>query len=139
MHHRAGTDQGQGEEGDRPAYAGGTGERGRLMAILELAPLGDRRWGHASRPAVPVLDHSVPPVQAAQGGLLQFQLRRLISQILADPDLDPDMHFSLIEHLAQSPGHPEHALLAHLRDVQDPADLPPYKARRKPAVPPGEP
>ena len=36
MHHRAGTDQGQGEEGDRPAYAGGTGERGRLMAILSF-------------------------------------------------------------------------------------------------------
>ena len=84
-------------------------------------------------------DRSAAPVEATQGGLLQFQLRRLISEILADPALDPDMYFSLIEHLAESPGHPEQALLAHLRDVQDPADLPPYNARRKPPMLPAEP
>jgi hypothetical protein len=49
------------------------------------------------------------------------------------------MDFSLLELLAQNPGHPELALLAHLRNVPNPADLPPYKAHRKPAIPPAEP
>jgi hypothetical protein len=49
------------------------------------------------------------------------------------------MYVSLLGHLAENPGHPELALLAHLSDVQDPDDLPPYKAHRKPAIPPAEP
>ena len=85
-----------------------------------------REW--SSQPTQPA------PVQTSQGGLLQFQLTRLINEILADQDLDPEMYVSLLGHLAENPGHPELALLAHLRDVQDPDDLPPYKARRKPAI-----
>jgi hypothetical protein len=38
------------------------------------------------------------------------------------------MHGSLLEHLAENPGRPELALLAHLRDVQNPDDLPPCRA-----------
>ncbi|MBT2550899.1 hypothetical protein [Arthrobacter sp. ISL-65] len=109
------------------------------MTILEFPPRGDYRQRHATPPAGPGMDHVAPPVGAAHDGLLQFQLRRLINEILADPDLDPDMYFSLLEHLAENPGHPDQALLNYLRDVQDPAELPPYNAGRKPAMPPGEP
>ncbi|MBT2551423.1 hypothetical protein [Arthrobacter sp. ISL-65] len=109
------------------------------MTILEFPPLGDYRQRHAKPHAVMGVGHEAPPVGAAQGGLLQFQLRRLINEILADPDLDPDMYFSLLEHLAENPGHPEQALLVHLRDVHDPADLPPCNVRRKPEMPPDEP
>lgn len=66
------------------------------------------------------------------GLLLGFQLKRLVGEILADPDLNPDIFVSLLGRLAANPGHPEQALLAHLGDVQDPEDLPPYKVRKKP-------
>ena len=100
-----------------------------LMTILELSP-GEYRQRHAPPPAVPDVDQSAQPapVETSQGGLLQFQLTRLINEILADPDLDPEMYVSLLEHLGENPGHPELALLAHLRDVQNPDDLPPCKA-----------
>jgi hypothetical protein len=111
-----------------------------LMTILELPPLGEYRQRHAPPPAVLGVDEPAQPapVETSQGGLLQFQLKRLINEILADQDLDPEMYVSLIGHLAENPGHPELALLAHLRDVQKPDDLPPYKAHRKPGIPPAE-
>ncbi|MFE4542237.1 hypothetical protein [Arthrobacter sp. NPDC056727] len=59
--------------------------------------------------------------------LLQFQLECVIDELLALPDLDPDARDSLLDHLAVNPGRPDLALLAHIRDVQDPAELPPYK------------
>jgi hypothetical protein len=102
------------------------------MTILELPPLDDYRQGPVVLPpALP--GQSLPPDEAGQGGLLQFQLRRLISGILTDPALDPDMYVSLLGHLAKNPGRPEQALLAHLRDVQSADDLSPWKTR-KPGV-----
>ena len=62
------------------------------------------------------------------GALLRFQLNRLIDEVLVQPGLDPDTRISLQVHAAESPGRPAHALLAHLRDILDPEDLPPYKA-----------
>ena len=59
--------------------------------------------------------------------LLQFQLPLLIGEILADPGLDPDMCASLLRHLSAHPGRPEVALLAHLREVLDPHELPPME------------
>jgi hypothetical protein len=59
--------------------------------------------------------------------LLQFQLRMLVGEILADPGLDPDMHASLLRHLSGHPGRPEVAMLAHLREVLDPRELPPME------------
>ena len=93
------------------------------MTILDLPPRGDFTPSNRRPPGTHGADKPVP----AEGGLLQFQLRRLITGILADPDLDPDMYVSLARHLAENPGHPEQALLAHLRDVQDPDDLPPFR------------
>jgi hypothetical protein len=43
------------------------------------------------------------------------------------------MRLALLRHLSLNPGQ---ALLAHLRDVQDPEDLPPFKACRKPTMQP---
>jgi hypothetical protein len=93
------------------------------MTILELPPRGDFTPSNRRPPGPHGADQ---PVQA-EGGLLQFQLRRLIAGVLADPDLDPDMYVSLAGHVSEDPDHPERALLAHLRDVQDPDDLPPFK------------
>ena len=127
--------------GIRRAEAAVQAKGAELMTILELPPLGEYRQRHDPPPAVLGVDQPAQPapVETSQGGLLQFQLTRLINEILADQDLDPEMYVSLLGHLAENPGHPELALLAHLRDVQNPDDLPPYKAHRKPPIPPAEP
>lgn len=71
----------------------------------------------------------VSAVQAAdRGGLLRFQLQRLVDEILADPDLDRGVRLCLLAHMNENPGNPDVALLHHLRDVQDPEDLPPFRA-----------
>jgi hypothetical protein len=60
----------------------------------------------------------------------------MIDGILDDPDLDLDVYVSLLRHLAQHPGQLAQGVLAHLRTVHAPADLPPYKrsgkARKRP-------
>jgi hypothetical protein len=89
---------------------------------------------HPARAAQPV-----PSAPAGRGDLLRFQLKRLVGEILADPDLDPNMYVSLLGHLAKYPGHPEQALLAHLGEVQGQDDLPPYKAGKKPTIQPPHP
>lgn len=96
-------------------------ERAGLMTILELCLLGNSE--QAPQAAMPVPDQPVPPATAPDG-LLRFQLGRLMRDIVADPDLDPDIYLSLIGHLAVNPGRPERALLAHLCDVLDAEDLP---------------
>lgn len=81
------------------------------------------------RPQVPA-GPDVPP--AAREGLLEFQLNRLIGEILAQPGLDPDTRTSLLDHLARNPGQPGQALLAHLNGIHDPDDLPLFKPRERP-------
>jgi hypothetical protein len=111
-----------------------------VMTILEYPPLGDcRRLSPATPKAVQGADRSSPAAGPIQDGLLQFQLGRLINEILDDPDLDPGIYLSLLERLAENPGRPGLALIAHLRDIHDPEDLPPCKSQRKPAMPPAEP
>ncbi|MBD1542929.1 hypothetical protein G9E11_11845 [Arthrobacter sp. IA7] len=99
------------------------------MTILQLSTSAGQQRKTPPTTA-PRLDRPATPVGVSSDGLLQFQLQRLIGKILADPDLDPDVYMSLTGHLAANPGHPEMALLAHLHDVQDPDDLPPYKVYR---------
>jgi hypothetical protein len=60
-----------------------------------------------------------------RGSLLRFQLGRLLDEILADRDLDPDVRLSLLEQVRGNPASPEVALLRHLRAIHDPEDLPP--------------
>lgn len=80
----------------------------------------NRRRSKSPLPTVDAL-----PAQSMPGELLQFQLNCLIREILAQDDLNPDMRASLLRHFAMSPKRPELVLLAHLRDIQDPNDLPP--------------
>jgi hypothetical protein len=94
-------------------------------------PTADHQQRHATTPAMAVPAQSASPGQAGPGRLLQFQLKQLIRGILAQQDLDPGIRMVLLRHLSQNPGHPEHALLAHLRAVQEPEDLPPFRACRK--------
>jgi hypothetical protein len=101
------------------------------MTLLELSPAGNHRRQLVRPSAAQTPAPDAPSATPTRGGPLQFQLKRLIGEILAEPDLDPDMGASLLHHLAGHPGHPERALLAHLRDVQDPEDLPPSRASRK--------
>lgn len=100
------------------------------MTILDLPPLENSKQRSMLPSAVPDFAPLLRPHGAATGGLLQFQLRRLIDEILADPDLDPGVFDSLVRQLAEHPGNPEQALLAHLGAVQDSDDLPPFKACR---------
>ena len=97
------------------------------MTILDLPPLDGFTPRTPPPPGAVGSGQPARPGAATGSGLLQFQISRLIGDILADPDLDPDMYVSLAGHLAQNPGHPELALLAHLREVQDPDDLPPVR------------
>jgi hypothetical protein len=103
-----------------------------LMPRSELLPRLTTS-GSAAPPAMADPAQPASPGQAGPGELLQFQLKQLIRGILAQQDLDPGIRLALLRHLSQNPGHPEQALLAHLRDVQDPEDLPPFK-RRKPTM-----
>ena len=96
--------------------------------IIVDGPSSDQSPACSPRSAVWGVDKSAGTAYDASGGLLWFQLRRLISEILADRDLEPDMYISLVGHLAENVGNPEGALLAHLRAVQDRDDLPPFNA-----------
>jgi hypothetical protein len=100
-----------------------------VMPHSELRPTADHHQRHPAEAAQPA-----SPGQAGAGELMQFQLKQLIRGILAQQDLDPGIRMALLGHLSQNPGHPEQALLAHLREVQDPKDLPPFKARREPTM-----
>jgi hypothetical protein len=96
------------------------------MTLLELPPMTKphRKRAAPSERHLPAAD--TLPARSMQGGLLQFQLKRLIGELLVQGDLNPDTRASLLRHLAINPDHPELVLLAHLRDIQDPNDLPPY-------------
>lgn len=102
--------------------------------LSEHLPTADHQRRYAVSPAVANPAQPASPGPAGPGGLLQFQLKQLIGAILAQQDLDPGIRRALLEHLSQNPGHPERALLAHLHDIQDPKDLPPFKAGRKPTM-----
>ena len=97
--------------------------------MLEFPPPG----GGQQQSPLPGISGSALSARAAAAHdvRLQLQLRNLINGILADPDLDPDIYISVIQHLAENPGHPEEALLAHLGDVQEASELPPIKIHRQ--------
>lgn len=100
------------------------------MAFLELLPTYDCRRAASIERYFPPED--APAARPTKGGLLQFQLKRLIGEILAQGDLDPDLRTSLLWHSVKNPGSPERAMLAHLNAVHDPANLPPYKVCKNP-------
>jgi hypothetical protein len=119
---------------DGPTAGPGVQAEGHgLMPRSELLPTADHQQRHAAPPAAADPTQPTLPDPAGPGELLQFQLKQLIRGILAQQNLDPGIRLALLRHLSQNPGQPEQALLAHLRAVQDPEDLPPFK-RRKPTM-----
>jgi hypothetical protein len=59
-----------------------------------------------------------PALEASGGGIIRRQVLRLIREVLAEPDIEEEARSGLLRHLAQHPGDPELALLAHLSDWQ---------------------
>jgi hypothetical protein len=70
-----------------------------------------------------VVEAAAPSAPPVHGGLLQFQLRRLIAEILAQADLEPHIRASLLRNTALNPENPGLALLDHLHDVHTPDNL----------------
>jgi hypothetical protein len=64
-----------------------------------------------------------PALEAPVGGIIRRQVLRLIGEVLADPDIEEEVRSGLLRHLAEHPGDPELALLAHLNDWQDREDI----------------
>jgi hypothetical protein len=57
-------------------------------------------------------------LEASGGGIIHRHVLRLIRQVLADPDIKGEARSGLLRQLAEHPGDPELALLAHLSDWQ---------------------
>jgi hypothetical protein len=49
---------------------------------------------------------------------LRRQVLRIISEVIDEPDTEPQVRLGLQRHLDANPGRPERALLAHLHDWQ---------------------
>lgn len=98
--------------------------KGNSMAHLVLSPSVSHQDRHNGSPGGQPHVAGASSARPEVGNLLLFQLRLLVGEILADPGLDPGVHASLFRHLSVHPGRPEVALLAHLREVLDPRELP---------------
>ena len=88
----------------------------------ERRPASQPSGRSASIPApAPAAGHTPQrgPQRAPQGGILQRQLMRLIGEILGDESLNSEVRLRLLRHVAEHPGHPEQAMLAHLHEIQD--------------------
>jgi hypothetical protein len=53
------------------------------------------------------------------GWIIRRQVQCLISEVLGATGVDEEARLGLLRHLAEHPGNPEGALLAHLNDWQD--------------------
>jgi hypothetical protein len=56
--------------------------------------------------------------------VLRRQVLGIISDVIYEPDTDPQVRLGLQQHLDDNPGRPERALLAHLHDWQAREDRP---------------
>ena len=59
-------------------------------------------------------------MQSSGDSPLRRQVLDIIVDVLSATATCPDARVSLLHHLADNPGNPEMALLAHLRDRYDP-------------------
>lgn len=91
----------------------------------ERLPARQVAGGPAAFPAPPGTDRPAeatgnrPPRRAPQGGIMHRQLMRLMGEILGDEGLNSEIRLALLRHISEHPGHPEQAMLAHLREIQD--------------------
>jgi hypothetical protein len=69
------------------------------------------RWGHADGG-----QYGQPSTISVDDSELHQQVLDIIQSVLATADPRSDVRRRLLRHLAENPGHPEQALLDHLRD-----------------------
>lgn len=106
------------------------------MTLTDFIPTTDDDQRHTLPPGILEPAQPAPAAEPGEPGeLLQVQLKCLILDILADPNVDPDTRLSLLRSVTSTPGHPEQALLHHLGHVQDPEDLRLYGWLPWPATP----
>jgi hypothetical protein len=63
-----------------------------------------------------------PPGWAAE--MLRRQVWGIISEVLGESATQPQVRLGLLRHIAENPGCPERALLAHLHDRRGQEDPP---------------
>jgi hypothetical protein len=71
----------------------------------------------------PAPSHSDPRAWAAR--MLRRQVLGIISEVLGGSVTDPLVRLGLLQRMAENPGCPERALLAHLYDRQAQEEPPP--------------
>ena len=74
-------------------------------------PIPQERWGYTV--GVP---NSQPSTITIDDSELHQQVLDIIQSVLATADPRSEVRRRLLRHLAENPGHPEQALLDHLRD-----------------------
>jgi hypothetical protein len=74
-------------------------------------PIPPERWGYTV--AVP---YGQPSTVTIDDSELHQQVLDIIQSVLSTADPRSDVRRRLLRHLAENPGHPEQALLEHLRD-----------------------
>ena len=65
-----------------------------------------------------------PGLSAWAAHVLRRQVLGIISDVIEEPDTEPQVRLGLRRHLDANPGRPERALLAHLYDWQAREDRP---------------
>jgi hypothetical protein len=74
-------------------------------------PIPSDRWGHAGGDQL-----GQPSTISVDDSELHQQVLDIIQSVLSTADPRSDVRRRLLRHLAENPGHPEQALLDHLRD-----------------------
>ena len=74
-------------------------------------PIPPERWGHAGAGKL-----GQPSTVSIDDSELHQQVLDIIQSVLATTDARSEVRRRLLRHLAENPGHPEQALLDHLRD-----------------------
>ena len=74
-------------------------------------PIPPERWGHAEGD-----QFGQPSAISVDDSELHRQVLDIIENVLSTADPRSEVRRRLLRHLAENPGHPEQALLDHLRD-----------------------
>lgn len=79
------------------------------ISYLQHEPLAPQQWEVAEPQAVSCVQLGNPE--------LRQQIVDIILDVLSETEpVQPEVRVRLLQHLAENPGHPERALLDHLRD-----------------------
>lgn len=94
-------------------------------------PIPPDRWGHASAD-----QFGQSTTVSVDDSELHQQVLDIIQSVLATTDARSDVRRRLLRHLAENPGHPEQALLDHLRDRNRRGGRSPRTGGRGPSLDP---